>query len=182
MNSWQSPTDTGWSVRIAADLAAVAIFDPSGALRGELFPAVGDEFATHFSSWKRETAAERIDRYGPALRKGVPALLRLPAGPTTEVLDGKRHASRRRYKGCEVSVVGRRYRLEHSSGRKATALRDGTALAKYVRARGLRATAVTRKPLSATDDIDECVLTLFQKVILPGREGAFSEAMSMLSV
>ncbi|WP_024794498.1 hypothetical protein [Tomitella biformata] len=182
MHSWQRRTDTGWSVRIAPDLAAVAIFDPAGALRGELFPAEGEEFAAHFSRLNRETAAEAIDRYGPALTKGVPALLRLPDGTSAEVLDGKRDASRRKNKLCEVSIVGRRYRLEHSSGRKATALRDGTALAKYARARGLRATAVSRRALSATDEIDECVLTLFQKVILPGREGAFAEALSVLSV
>lgn len=180
--TWQTPTDTGWSVRIAADLSAVAILDSAGVLRGELLPGAGDEFEAHFSSWKRETIAERIHRYGPALRKGVPAVLRFPDGASVTILDGRRNAMRRKNKLCEVVVVGRGYRFEHSSARRATALRDGTVLAEYVRARGLRPTGVLRRSLSATDDTDECVLAIFQKVILPGREGAFGEAMSALSI
>ncbi|NRI64346.1 hypothetical protein FEZ60_02120 [Rhodococcus sp. MS16] len=180
--NWKSPTETGWSVRIAADLSSVAIFDPAGIVRAELFPAQGDEFNAHFGRLKRETIAERIDRFGPALIKGKPATLRFPDGTAVSVSDEKRHGMRRRNKLCEVAVAGRHYRFEHSSGRKAAARRDGIELARYVRARGLRAIEVSRKSLSATDDIDECVLTLFQKVILPGREGAFGEIMSALSI
>jgi hypothetical protein len=179
---WKSPTDTGWSVQIAADLSSVAIFDPAGVLRGELFPASDSEFTGHFGSWKRESPAERIDRYGPALIKGKPATIQLPGVGAVSVSDGKLGAMRRRNKFCEVAVAGRRYRFEHSSGRKATALRDGTKLARYVRAHGLRSIDVSRKSFAATDQLDECVLTLFQKVILPGREGAFSEIMSALSI
>lgn len=180
--NWKSPTETGWSVRIAADLSSVAILDPAGMARAELFPAEGDEFIAHFGRLKRETIAERIDRFGPALIKGKPATLRFPDGTAVSVLDEKRHGMRRKNKLCEVAVAGRHYRFEHSSGRKAAARRDGNELARYVRARGLRAIEVSRKSLSATDDIDECVLTLFQKVILPGREGAFGEIMSALSI
>lgn len=176
--NWKTPTATGWSVRIAEDLSAVAIFDPAGVLRGELLPAEGDAFEAHFRSWKKES---QIERYGPALRKGEPASLRLPDGSSVPVLDQIRHASRRRNKLCELTLAGRHYRLEHSSGRKAAALRDGVMLAKFTRARGLRSISVSRRSLAATTGIDELALTLFEKVILPGREGAFSEAMSALS-
>jgi len=40
---------------------------------------------------------------------------------------------------------------------------------------------VARRTLTATDALDECVLTLFQKVVTPGRTGAFDQVLTDLS-
>ncbi|MCQ4121352.1 hypothetical protein [Rhodococcus tibetensis] len=95
--------------------------------------------------------------------------------------DQKPKAMRRKNKRCEVVISDRTYLFAHSSGRKATALRDGIALARMVRGRWSRATTVTRKTLAATDALDECILTVFHKVVTPGRTGAFDQVMTDLS-
>lgn len=176
--NWNSPTDTGWFVKPAEDRTAIGIFDPSGVLRGELVPADGDEGSGHVGKITPESDA---DRYAPLLRKGKPVTFRLPDGTTGTLIDQKPKAMRRKNKLCEVVISGRRYLFVHSSGRKATAFRDGTALARLVRDRGWRASTVTRKNLVAADVLDECVLTVFDKIVTPGRTGAFDQVMTDLS-
>ncbi len=88
---------------------------------------------------------------------------------------------RRKNKLCEVDIAGRTYLFVHSSGRKATARRDGIALAHMERGRWSARSTVARRTLTATDALDECVLTLFQKVVTPGRTGAFDQVLTDLS-
>lgn len=179
---WKNPTDTGWFVRLTDAHTTVAIFDPSETLRGELIPASGDDFSSHFSRMRKESLAARIDRYGPALTKARPATLRLSDGSIGTVLDQKPQAMTRANKACDISIAGRAYCLAHTSGRKATATRDGVPLTRLIRGHRLRAIDVRRKNSTTTDELDECILTLFHKVILPGREGALSELMSYISI
>ncbi|MFC9361960.1 hypothetical protein ACFTZB_35970 [Rhodococcus sp. NPDC057014] len=179
--SWNQPTITGWTARIDGDLSSVALIDPSHLTRATLRPGPGDEFTAHFSRLARESLAERIDRYGAALRKGVPASLELADGTTGAVTDQLAGRMRRKYKRAEVALSGRAYTLRHTSGRKATAERDGAPLAELVRGRGLRSISVTRTTHAHTDHLDEVILTLFEKVIVPGRSGAIDEFVSSLS-
>ncbi|MEN0138546.1 MAG: hypothetical protein AAGC80_25560 [Rhodococcus sp. (in: high G+C Gram-positive bacteria)] len=179
--SWKQATNTGWTVRINDDLSSVALIDPSYITRATLRPGPGDEFTAHFSRLAREPLSERIDRYGAALRKGVPASLELADGTSGAVTDQMPGKMRRKHKSAEVILPGRIYRLRHTSGRKASAQRDGAPLADLVRGRGLRSISVTRTTQAPTDHLDELVLTLFEKVIVPGRTGAIDEFVSSIS-
>ncbi|MGW5146835.1 hypothetical protein [Rhodococcus koreensis] len=179
--SWNQPTITGWTARISDDLSSVTLIDPSHIARATLRPRPGDEFTAHFSRFTRESVAERIDRYGAALRKGVPASLELADGTTGAVTDQMAGRMRRKYKRAEVTLPGRAYTLRHTSGRKATAERDGALIAELVRGRGLRSVSVTRTTHARTDHLDELILTLFEKVVVPGRSGAVDEFVSSLS-
>ncbi|WP_237727075.1 hypothetical protein [Rhodococcus jostii] len=125
--------------------------------------------------------ADREGRDTLVFRKGYPATLRLSDGTIGTVTDQKPNAMRRKNKRCDVMVAGRAYLFTHSSSRKATALRDGVALAHMVRGRWSQRSTVTRKSLAATDALDECVLTVFHKVVTPGRTGAFDQVISDLS-
>ena len=104
-----------------------------------------------------------------------------PTERSGTLIDQKPKAMRRKNKLCEVDIAGRTYLFVHSSGRKATARRDGIALAHMERGRWSGRSTVARRTLTATDALDECVLTLFQKVVTPGRTGAFDQVLTDLS-
>ncbi|MCE4265472.1 hypothetical protein [Rhodococcus globerulus] len=165
MNWNYTPTETGWFVKVAEEDSTITIFDPTGILRGELFP----------------TPVDGIERDTLTLRKGHPAVLRLPDGTIGTFLDQKPKAMRRRNKRCEVAIADRTYLFAHTSGRKATALRDGIPLARMERGRWSRRNTITRKSLAVVDALDECVLTIFEKVVTPGRTGAFDQVISDFS-
>ncbi|OUS96827.1 hypothetical protein [Rhodococcus sp. NCIMB 12038] len=109
------------------------------------------------------------------------ATLRPGPGDEFTATDQMAGRMRRKYKRVEVTLPGRAYTLRHTSGRKATAERDGTPLAELVRGRGLRSVGVTRITHAHTDHLDELILTVFEKVIVPGRSGAIDEFVSSLS-
>lgn len=180
--TWNSsPTETGWFVKPAEEGLTIAIFDPSGTMRGELFPTPVDGIASPTGRRDRESSVVADDRTTLTLRKGHLATLRLPDGTIGTFLDQKPKAMRRKNKNCEVVISGRTYLFAHSSGRKATAQRDGILLAHMARGRWSRRSTVTRKTLSAADALDECVLTIFEKVVSPGRTGAFDQVVTDLS-
>lgn len=179
--NWNSSTDTGWFVNLAEDGSAVTIFDPSGSVYGALFPTHTDEGDQTPGRRKRDSSRAARDRQALTFRKGHPATLRLSGGMTGTVTDQQPKAMRRKNKRCEVVISDRTYVFAHSSSRRATALRDGSALAHMARGRWSNRSTVTRKTVSVTDALDECVLTLFQKVVTPGRTGAFDQVISDLS-
>ena len=180
--NWNSPTETGWFVKSSDDGLAVAILNPSGILWGELFPT--PDAGIDGGPRRRggdSPVADRDDRDTLVLRKGHPATLRLADGTIGTVTDQKPQAMRRKNKRCDVVIAGRTYLFTHSSSRRATALRDGIALAHMARGRWSRSNIVTRKTLAVTDALDEGVLTIFHKVISPGRTGAFDQVITDLS-
>lgn len=179
--NWDSSTEAGWFVKLAEDGSAVAIFDPAGSLYGNLSPTHPDEGDR--TPGRRKPKSSVADRDRPVLtfRKGHPATLHLADGTIGTVTDQKRGAMRRKNKRCEVDISGRTYIFTHSSSRRATALRDRIALAHMARGRWSNRNNVTRKTVSLTDALDECVLTIFQKVVTPGRTGALDQVISDLS-
>ncbi|MDI9902370.1 hypothetical protein QM716_21170 [Rhodococcus sp. IEGM 1409] len=179
--NWNSSTEAGWSVNLAEDGSAIVIFDPSGSLYSKLFPTHTDESDRTPGSRKRESSVADQDRQVLTFRKGHPATLHLADGTIGTVTDQKPGAMRRKNKRCEVAISGRTYTFAHSSSRRATALRDGIVLAHMARGRWSNRNTVTRKTVSVTDALDECVLTIFQKVVTPGRTGALDQVMTDLS-
>ncbi|MFE4498432.1 hypothetical protein ACFRFQ_01140 [Rhodococcus sp. NPDC056743] len=175
-----SPTETGWFVKPSEEGSTIAIFDPSGIMRGELFPTPVDRIASSTGRRDRESSVVTHDRTTHTLRKGHLATLRLPDGTIGTFLDQKPKAMRRKNKSCEVVISGRTYLFAHSSGRKASALRDGILLARMARGWWSRRKTVTRRTISAADALDECVLTIFEKVVSPGRTGAFDQVLTDL--
>ncbi len=165
MNWKYVPTETGWFVKVADKDSTITIFDPAGIMRGTLVA----------------TSVDGINSDTLTLRKGHLAALHLPDGTMGTFLDQKPKAMRRKNKRCEVVISGRTYLFAHSSGRKATASRDGIALARMERGRWSRRNTVTRKTLAVVDDLDECILTVFEKVVSPGRTGAFDQVLTDLS-
>ena len=178
---WNTPTETGWFVNLAEGGSAVSIFDPSGNVQGELIPASDDGSESVAGGRKRKSSTAEQDRSRLTFRKGRPASLRLSDGTIGTLIDQKPKAMRRKNKLCEVDIAGRTYLFVHSSGRKATARRNGIALAHMERGRWSGRSTVARRTLTATDALDECVLTLFQKVVTPGRTGAFDQVLTDLS-
>ncbi len=100
-----------------------------GERSSELIPASDDGSESVAGGRKRKSSTAEQDRSRLTFRKGRPASLRLSDGTIGTLIDQKPKAMRRKNKLCEVDIAGRTYLFVHSSGRKATARRDGIALA-----------------------------------------------------
>lgn len=179
---WREPTDTGWRVEASADIAEVRVLDPGGIVQGTLQVPPRPVFTGRFAKRQNKVTTAAFERNGPRLVTGRPVELTLPEGGGATVQDGANAATRRAKKGGTAALRGRDYRLRHVFGRKARVLRDGTEIAVLKRRGGLRSLRVARSSTAATDLTDELVLTIFEKVIKPGRSGACSEIVSALDL
>ncbi|MFF8955625.1 hypothetical protein [Streptomyces sp. NPDC014894] len=179
---WRRPTHGGWRVEADEARTRVEVIDPAGRVRA----TVATEPVQHFTGWfaKRQNAvvARSFETNGPSLpsRRPVPIMLH-PHDERAFVSDGSADG-RRRDKTGRALVHGRGYELLHTGGQRAEATRDGTRIASFVK-HGLRAHEgdVDRDDHGTLDDTDELILTLFEKLLRPGRPGAVSDALTGLS-
>ena len=89
---------------------------------------------------------------------------------------------RRREKTGRALVHGRRYAFLHTGGQGADAMRDSTQIASFVK-HGFRPHDghVSRHDHCVLDESDELILTIFEKLLRPGRPGAVADALTDLS-
>ncbi|WP_326595544.1 hypothetical protein [Streptomyces sp. NBC_01803] len=179
---WRRPTRTGWRVEADEARTRVDVIDPAGRVRA----SVAIEPVQHFTGWfaKRQNAvmSRAFEENGPSL------LAREPAGITLDPHDQQAFVSdgtvngRRREKAGRALVRGRHYAFLHTGGKTADAMRDGARIASFVKhGFGPQAGHVSRDDHRSLDETDELVLTIFEKLLRPGRPGAVSEILTDLA-
>ncbi|MGK5531895.1 hypothetical protein [Streptomyces sp. URMC 129] len=172
---WRRPTRAGWRIETDETRTRVDVIDPDGQVRA----SVPIRPVPHFTGWfaKRQNAvmSRAFEADGPSLPTGGPSPVTLrPHGQEAFVSDGA-VSGRRRDKAGSALVHGRRYAFVHTGGKSADALRDGTRIASFVKhGFGPRNGHVSRDDHGPLDETDELVLTVFEKLLRPGRPGAVS--------
>ncbi|NWF27339.1 hypothetical protein HW130_13835 [Streptomyces sp. PKU-EA00015] len=179
---WRRPTRGGWRVDVDETRTRADVIDPSGQVRA----SVAIEPVPHFTGWfaKRQNAvtSRAFETNGPSLpaRTPTPVTLR-PHDEQAFVSDGT-HSGRRREKAGRALVHGRSYAFLHTGGQSADAVRDGTRIASFAK-HGFRPHDghVSRDDHHVLDETDELVMTLFEKLLRPGRPGAVSDILTDLT-
>jgi hypothetical protein len=179
---WRRPTRGGWRIEADEARTRVDVVDPAGRVRA----SVATEPVQHFTGWfaKRQNAvmSRAFETNGPSLPAREPTRITLhPHDEQAFVSDGAANG-RRREKTGRALVYGRRYAFHHTGGQGADAMRESTRIASFVK-RGFRPHDgdVSRDDHCVLDEIDELVLTIFEKLLRPGRPGAVSDVLTDLS-
>ncbi|MEV4330901.1 hypothetical protein AB0K02_10195 [Streptomyces sp. NPDC049597] len=153
---WRRPTRSGWRIEADEARTRVDVIDHAGRVHGSVATA----------------PVEQSGGLGPSLPGSERAPIALePHDEQAFVSDGKGHGHRRRKKTGHALVHGRRYAFVHTGSSRADAMRDGTRIASFRRRRG----TVSRDEHGVLDETDELVLTVFEKLLKPGRPGAVSD-------
>ncbi|MFI1361131.1 hypothetical protein ACH4TV_47380 [Streptomyces sp. NPDC020898] len=179
---WRRPTRGGWRVEAGEARTHVDVIDPSGRVRA----CVATEPVQNFTGWfaKRQNAvmSRAFETNGPSLPAREPIRITLhPPDEQAFVSDGAA-GGRRQEKTGRALVYGRRYAFLHTGGQRADAMRDSIRIASFVK-HGFRPHDghVSRDDHCVLDETDELVLTVFEKLLRPGRPGALSDALTDLS-
>jgi hypothetical protein len=178
---WRRPTRSGW--RIEADEARTRadVIDPAGRVQASVATKPVQHFTGRFAKRQNAFTSRAFETSGPSLpaREPSPITLR-PHDQQAFVSDGAANG-RRREKAGRAMVYGRSYTFLHTGGKRADAMRDGTRIASFVR-HGFRHhhSHVSRDDHCVLDETDELVLTIFEKLLRPGRPGAFSDFLTAL--
>jgi hypothetical protein len=179
---WRRPTCGGWRIEADETRTRVDVLDPTGQIRA----SVATKPVQHFTGWfaKRQNAvtSRAFETNGPSLppREPTPIALR-PQDQQAFVSDGTANG-RRREKAGRAFVYGRRYVFLHTGGQRADTMRDGVRIASFVKqGLGPHNGNVSRDHHCVLDETDELVLTIFEKLLRPGRPGAVSDALTDLS-
>ncbi|WP_051819882.1 hypothetical protein [Streptomyces flavochromogenes] len=182
MPLWRRPTRSGWRIDVDDARTRADVIDAVGSVRA----SVPIEPVQHFTGWfaKRQNAVmgRAFEADGPSLPSRGPSAISLsPHDPAAFVSDGAADG-RRREKTGRAAVHGRSYTFLHTDGRSADAIRDGARIASFV-AHGFRPRDghVSRDDHLPLDETDELVLTVFEKLLRPGRPGAVSDVLTDLS-
>ncbi|MFG2840754.1 hypothetical protein ACGFYE_37775 [Streptomyces zaomyceticus] len=179
---WRRPTRSGWRIDVDDARTRADVIDALGSVRA----SVPIEPVQHFTGWfaKRQNAVtiRAFEAAGPSLPTREPSAISLrPADPQAFVSDGA-VGGRRGEKNGRATVRGRSYTFVHTGGQSADAMRDGVRIASFVK-HGFRPQdgSVSRDDHLSLDETDELVLTVFEKLLRPGRPGAVSDLLTDLS-
>ncbi|MDL5199263.1 hypothetical protein [Streptomyces sp. ALI-76-A] len=180
---WRRPTRSGWRVEADEARTRVDVIDAAGQVRASVATEPVQSFTGRFAERMNADKSRAFETNGPSL----PAPAREPAPLSLRSHDDQAFVSdgaasgRRREKTGRALVHGRRYSFLHTGGKRAEALRDGTRIASF-RKHGSRPHNghVTRTDHGVLDETDELVLTVFEKLLRPGRPGAVSDAFASL--
>ncbi|WP_406054567.1 hypothetical protein OG462_04240 [Streptomyces sp. NBC_01077] len=182
MPLWRRPTRSGWRIDVDEARTRADVIDAAGSVRA----SVPIEPVQHFTGWfaKRQNAvmSRAFEADGPSLPAREPNAVSLrPHDPRAFVSDGAVDG-RRREKTGRALVHGRSYTFLHTDGQRADAMRDGVRIASFVK-HGFRPQdgSVSRDDHLPLDETDELVLTVFEKLLRPGRPGAVSDLLTDLS-
>ncbi|MEN8656157.1 hypothetical protein ABCR94_37705 [Streptomyces sp. 21So2-11] len=180
---WRRPTRGGWRIQADEARTRVDVMDPAGRVRA----SVATEPVQHFTGWfARRMNADKsraFETNGPSLsapaREPTPITLS-PHDEQALVSDGIANG-RHREKTGRALVHGRHYAFLHTRGKRAEAMRDGTRIASFVK-HGFRLHNghVSREDHGVLDETDELVLTIFEKLLRPGRPGAISDNLTSI--
>ncbi|WP_217242209.1 hypothetical protein [Streptomyces sp. AC555_RSS877] len=176
---WRRPTRGGWRIEADEARTGVNVVDPAGRVRAY----VATEPVQHFTGWfaKRQNAvmSRAFETNGPSLPAREPSQITLRPHDQQAFVSNGTTNGRRREKAGRALVYGRRYAFLHTGGQGADAMRDGIRIASFVK-HGFRPQDghVSRDDHCALDEIDELVLTIFEKLLRPGRPGAVSDVLT----
>ena len=178
---WRAPTDTGWQILADPQQSEVTVVDANGAWQGRFPMQPLEVFTGRFAQRQNATTQDAFARSGPRLGWN-PVTLTLPDGTSGHVQGSRSAGNRRKNKSAHVTIRGRSYTLNHLTKARAEVIRDGVVLGTLER-HGVRSddARVSRQLRQATDTTDELVLTIFEKVVKPGRPGAIDDFFSFLS-
>ncbi|MGW0333205.1 hypothetical protein ACWD0J_15255 [Streptomyces sp. NPDC003011] len=180
---WRQPTRSGWRVEADEARTRVDVIDPAGRVHASVATEPVQSFTGRFASRMNADKSRAFETNGPSLpapaREPTPISLR-PHDEHAFVSDGAA-SGRRRDKTGRALVRGRHYSFLHTGGKRAEAVRDGTRIASF-RRHGSRPHIghVIRADHHVLDETDELVLTVFEKLLRPGRPGAVSDAFASL--
>ncbi|WP_159041684.1 hypothetical protein [Streptomyces aureus] len=182
MPLWRRPTRSGWRIDVDDARTRADVIDSVGSVRASVPIAPVQHFTGWFAKRQNAVMSRAFEADGPSLPSRGPSAISLrPHDPGAFVSDGDADG-RRREKTGRAAAHGRSYTFLHTDGRSADAMRDGARIASFVKhGFGPRDGHVRRDDHLPLDETDELVLTVFEKLLRPGRPGAVSDVLTDLS-